>query len=69
MRIPQDRAVFTVKRTNGLWLVEHDGEEFGHSADKEVARAEASKRMRAVQDSGRACQIRVSGETGFYVAG
>lgn len=69
MKVIPDRAVFTVIRHNGLWAVEHDGEHFGHSRDKEVARAEASKRMREVQDSGRPCQIRVSGEHGFYVAG
>jgi hypothetical protein len=68
MRIPQDRAVFTVKRLNGLWIVEYEGEQFGHSSDKEVARAEAAKRIRTVQDAGRPCQIRVSGEHGFYAA-
>lgn len=68
MRMPQDRAVFTVKRQNGLWIVEHDGEEFGHSSDKEVARAEATKRMRSVQEAGRLCQIKVAGEHGFYAA-
>jgi hypothetical protein len=64
-----ERAVFTVTRHNGLWAVEHGGDYFGHSADKEIARAEAAKRMRAVHDSGRACQIRVSGEHGFYGVG
>ena len=56
-------------RHNGQWAVEHDGQHFGHSPDKEVARAEASKRMRAAQDAGRACQIRVAGEQGFYPVG
>ena len=47
--------------------MEYEGEHFGHSPDKEVARAEAAKRIRLVQDGGRACQIRVTGETGFWV--
>jgi len=68
MRIQPDRAVFTVKLHNGQWAVEHEGEMFGHSPEKDVARAEASKRMRALQDSGRPCQIRVSGEHGFFAA-
>jgi hypothetical protein len=68
MRTESDRAVFTVTRHNGLWAVEHSGDYFGHSPDKEVARAEATKRIRQVQDTGRACQIRVSGEKGFYGA-
>lgn len=53
-------------RHNGLWAVEHDGDHFGHSPDKEIARAEAAKRMREMQDSGQPCQIRVTGEHGFY---
>jgi len=69
MRTDADRAVFTVTRHNGLWAVEHDGDFFGHSSDKEIARAEAAKRMRELHDSGRACQIRVRGELGFYGAG
>ena len=69
MRMIQERAVFTVMRHNGQWAVEHEGQHFGHSSDKEVARAEAAKRMRQVQDGGRACQIRVTGEYGFYAGG
>ncbi len=68
MRIEPERAVFTVIRHNGLWAVEHQGDFFGHSSDKEIARAEAAKRIRQVQDSGKACQIRVHGESGFYGA-
>jgi hypothetical protein len=68
MRMESDRAVFTVTRHNGVWAVEHGGDYFGHSSDKEIAKAEAAKRMREVHDSGRACQIRVSGERGFYGA-
>lgn len=66
MRMTLDRTVFTVTRHNGMWAVELDGDHFGHSPDKEIARAQATKRMREFQDSGRACQIRVTGEHGFY---
>jgi hypothetical protein len=66
VRAESDRAVFTVTKHNGLWAVEHCGDYFGHSPDKEIAKAEAAKRMRQVHDGGRPCQIRVSGETGFF---
>jgi hypothetical protein len=49
-----------------VWAVESAGEFFGHSVDKEVAKAAANKRARVVQEGGRPCQVRVSGETGFY---
>jgi hypothetical protein len=68
MRIEPERAVFTVTRHNGSWAVEFGGQYFGHSADKEIAKAEASKRMRQIHDTGQACQIRVVGEQGFYGA-
>ena len=68
MRDVPDRAVFTVIRHDGQWAVEHAGEFFGHSTDKEVAKAAANKRARAAQDSGRPCQVRVHGELGFYQA-
>lgn len=68
MRTIPDRAVFTVMRHDGQWAVEHEGEYFGHSEDKEVAKAFANKKARAAQDRGQACQVRVSGEHGFFVA-
>jgi hypothetical protein len=61
-----ERCVFTVIRHDGVWAVESAGEFFGHSVDKEVAKAAANKRARVVQEGGRPCQVRVSGETGFY---
>jgi hypothetical protein len=60
-----DRAVLTLARSEGLWSVEFEGEHFGHSSDKEVARAAASKRARNIQDEGRPCEIRVAGEPFF----
>lgn len=63
-----NRAVLTVLRYEGAWAVEYDGEHFGHSPDKEVAKAHANKRARQMQDGGRACQVRVQGELGFFAS-
>jgi hypothetical protein len=68
MRIELDRAVLTVLRHDGAWVVEHEGEHFGHSSDKEIAKASAHKRARQIQDGGRACQVRVFGEHEFFGA-
>lgn len=66
MRDVLDRAVLTVIPHEGRWAVEHEGEFFGHSAEKEVAKAYANKRARQYQDGGRACLVRIHGEQGFY---
>lgn len=66
MRMVPDRAIFTVLRHSGLWAVEHDGKHFGHSHDKEIAKAAANKRARQMQDSGRACQVLVAGDLGQF---
>ena len=68
MQTKTDRAVLTVLRHQGEWAVELDGELFGHSRDREISKAAAHRRAREVQDAGRPCQVRVSGETGFYAA-
>ena len=68
MRMISDRAILTVLRHAGSWVVEHDGELFGQSPDKEIAKAFANKRARQMQDNGRACQVRVSGDLGFFPA-
>ena len=68
MRAEMDRAVLTVMRHEGGWAVEMAGEHFGHTPDKEVAKASAHKRARQLLDSGRACQVRVFGEDGFFRA-
>ena len=62
MRADLDRAVITVLRHDDAWAVEHEGQHFGHSTDKEVAKACANKRARQIHDGGRACQVRVMGE-------
>ena len=66
MKIGQDRAVLTVIRHEGVWVVEHEGDLFGHSPDKEIAKATANKKARQMQDGGRACLVRISGEHGFF---
>ena len=66
MRMVPERAVLTVQRSEGQWAVELDGQFFGHSSDREIAKAAANKRAREIQDGGRACQVRVSGEQGFF---
>lgn len=68
MRMLPDRAVLTVTRQDGVWRVEHEGETFGHSPDKEIAKAAANRHARQMLDGGRACQVRVSGEHGFWAA-
>lgn len=66
MRPISDRAILTVQRHAGSWVVEHDGEYFGHSPDKEIAKAAAHKRARLMQDGGRACQVQVRGDVGYF---
>lgn len=61
-----ERAVFVVVRHPVGWAVEHEGEIFEISADKEEVKAHANKRARAAQDAGRPCQIRVVGEHGYF---
>jgi hypothetical protein len=65
MREP-DRAILTVLPDDGGWAVEHEGERFDRSPDKEVAKASAHKRARQMQDAGRPCQVRIHGEYGYY---
>lgn len=61
-----DLDVFTVTRHDGQWAVEHDGRYFGHSHDKDVAKAAANRQARSAQTSGRISQVRISGERGFF---
>lgn len=68
MRMVLERTVLTVTRHDGVWCVEHDGDEFGHSTDKEIAKAAANRRAREVLDGGRPCEVRISGEHGFWAS-
>jgi hypothetical protein len=61
MRMISDRAILTVLHHAGSWVVEHGGEHFDHSPDKDIAKASANKRARQMQDSGRACEVQVRG--------
>lgn len=65
MRADLERTVFTVMRDGDAWAVELQGAFFGHSTDKEVAKAHAHKRAREIVDGGGAVQVRVQGE-GLY---
>ena len=66
MRAAVDRTILNVQRHGGAWAVELEGEIFGVSADREVSKAAAHRRARELQDAGRPCQVRVSGETGYF---
>ena len=66
MRIELERAVLTVLRHAGGWAVKYDGEHFGHSPDKEVAKASAHKRAREIATGGKGAQVLVHGEQGFF---
>jgi hypothetical protein len=66
MRADVPRTVFTVARHDGGWAVEKDGEFFDQTTDKEEAKASAHKRARAAQATGELCQVRISGEHGFF---
>jgi hypothetical protein len=59
-------VVLTICRDGDRWAVEESGLFSGHSSDKDVVKAFANKRARQVQDSGHPCQVRVSGEHGFF---
>jgi hypothetical protein len=66
MRANLDRSILTVAKHDGGWVVEFEGQLFGQSIDKEIAKAAANKRARQLQDGGHPCQVRVSGESGFF---
>ncbi len=68
MRMVPDRAVLTVTRHEGVWRVEYEGEHFGHSRDKEIAKAAANRQARQIMDGGKSCEVRISGEHGFWAA-
>ena len=61
-----ERSILSVVRHDGGWAVELDGDHFGYSLDTEIAKATANKHARRMQDEGRPCQVRVSGEHGFF---
>jgi hypothetical protein len=68
MRTDLKRTVLTVLRHAGGWAVEHEGERFGHSSDKEITKASAHKRAREIATAGGGAQVLVHGEHGFFGA-
>lgn len=62
MRDVLERTVLTVRRDGDAWAVEHEGGLYGHSPDKEVAKAWAHKQARALMDKGAAVKVMVQGE-------
>jgi hypothetical protein len=66
VRSAAERETLTVARHEGRWAVEHQGTYSDHTSDREEAKAAANKRARALLDAGRPCQVRVTGETGYY---
>ena len=66
VRGANDRETLTVARHEGRWAVEHRGTFSDHTLDREEAKAAANKRARALQDAGHSCQVRVTGEHGFF---
>ncbi|MFO1013815.1 MAG: DUF2188 domain-containing protein [Caulobacteraceae bacterium] len=63
---PNNRAIFTVCRQDSAWSVEHEGAVVETCKTKEEALAMANKRVRALQDAGTPCQVRVTGEVGYF---
>jgi hypothetical protein len=64
----QDRDVFAIAPYQGGWAVEHNGEYLDASTSQDEVRASAHRRARACHDTGRLCQVVVSGESGFFAA-
>lgn len=65
MRHDPERAVLTVARREGVWCVEHVGEPFGHSSEKQVAQAAAHRRARELLLAGQPCEVQIQGERRF----
>jgi hypothetical protein len=66
MKDTLERSIIMVVKHGGQWAVEHEGRYFGHDVDKDVARAAAHRHAREMQDKGRPCQVRISGEGGYF---
>lgn len=58
--------IFRVVQQDGGWSVEHEGRFSSRSPDKAVAVASATKLARAALTVGRAVQVRIEGETGYF---
>ncbi len=58
--------IFSVVQHDGAWTVEHEGARSNRSPEKAVAIASAHKLARAAITVGRAVQVRIEGETGYF---
>ena len=63
MRETLPGEILSVGRQGGIWSVTGGGQSFGRSTHKDVASATALHRARDPFDKGRACEVRVFGET------
>jgi hypothetical protein len=55
-----------VSRNARGWAARYDGEHFGRSPDKEIAKTSAHKRTREIATGSRGAQVLVCGEQGFF---
>lgn len=65
MRDDMDRTIFAVIEDGEGWCVESSGTILDRRDEKDEAKAAAHRRARTMQDSGKPCMVRVSGEHGF----
>jgi len=61
------RVILTVSPHEDGWAVEQDGSYSDQSANKEEAKAAATKQARRLIDSGMPCQVIVQGDVGYFV--
>jgi len=65
-RSQRERVVLAVRPHDGGWAVEHEGRWFDQSDTREEAKAAANKQARKLFDDGKACQVIVQGEAGYF---
>ena len=58
--------IFRVTQRDGAWSVEHEGQFSNRSREKAEVIASATKLARAAAGQGRAVQVRIDGETGYF---
>lgn len=63
MAINLQRALFTIARHEGGWAVEHEGEFFDPSSEREEVVAAACRRARASNEGGAPARVCVQGDS------
>jgi hypothetical protein len=58
--------IFLVVQHDGAWSVAHEGRLSNRSLIKDEVIASATKLARAAASPGRAVQVRIDGETGYF---